>query len=85
MPAGKANFRWVCASALLGLELIRQGVGFGLTFREVARQVPDIEAVLPELPPIMAPVWLVAHRELQSSRRLRLVFDILAEVFRTGG
>jgi DNA-binding transcriptional LysR family regulator len=80
IPVSKANFRWTCESALVGLDLIRQGVGFGLTFREVARQVPGIECVFPELPPIVGPVWLVAHRELQTSRRLRLVFDILADV-----
>ena len=84
IPVSKANFRWTCASALVELELIRQGLGFGLTFRDAARQVPEIECVFPELPPVVAPVWLVAHRELQTSRRLRLVFDILADVLGGG-
>lgn len=85
IPVTRANFRWACASILVGLELIRHGVGFGLTFVDAARQVPEIEPVFPELGPIMAPVWLVAHRELHSSRRLRLVFDILADVLATPG
>jgi hypothetical protein len=25
------------------------------------------------------PIWLVTHRELHTSRRIRLVFDVLAE------
>ena len=29
--------------------------------------------------PIPVLVWLVTHREMQSSRRIRLVFDLLAE------
>jgi hypothetical protein len=27
----------------------------------------------------MFPIWLVAHRELNTSRRIRLVFDLLAQ------
>lgn len=34
---------------------------------------------LPVLAPINVPVWLVAHREVRSSRRIRLVFDLLAD------
>jgi len=32
---------------------------------------------LPSMDPIEIPVWLVAHRELKTSRRVRLVFDFL--------
>jgi hypothetical protein len=31
--------------------------------------------------PITFPVWLTTHRELHTSRRIRLVFDLLAEFF----
>lgn len=33
------------------------------------------------LPPIIAafPIWLTTHRELNTSRRVRVVYDILAE------
>jgi DNA-binding transcriptional LysR family regulator len=80
VPITQQNFRWTCASTLVELELIRQGMGFGVTFGKIARQFRELECVLPQLPPIVAPVWLVAHRELHASRRLRLVFDVLAEV-----
>jgi DNA-binding transcriptional LysR family regulator len=79
VPVTRRNFRWTCASAMVELELIRQGLGYGVTFRQIARQFPDIECVFPHLPPLVAPVWLVAHRELQTSRRLRLVTDVLAD------
>jgi hypothetical protein len=29
--------------------------------------------------PIVFPTWLVTHRELHTSRRIRLVYDMLAE------
>jgi hypothetical protein len=36
------------------------------------------EKVLPDLPSLDFPVWLVTHRELKTSRRIRIVFDLLA-------
>lgn len=39
---------------------------------------PLVARVLPT-PAIEHDTWLVAHRELKASRRLRVVFDYLAE------
>ncbi|WP_299951657.1 hypothetical protein [uncultured Ruegeria sp.] len=39
---------------------------------------PGIEKVLPDFPSLEFPIWLVTHRELQTSRRIRIVFDLLA-------
>jgi DNA-binding transcriptional LysR family regulator len=44
---------------------------------------PGVEQVLPDFPPIPVPIWIVTHRELHTSRRIRLVFDLLAEAFST--
>ena len=60
------------------LELIKQGLGIGVLPKEVAAMHPELEQVLTELPAIPVPTWLVAHRELHTSRRVRLVFDRLA-------
>ena len=38
-----------------------------------------MERVLPDMEPIVFPIWLTTHRELHTSRRIRLVFDLLAE------
>ena len=75
------NFKIGTASGTLMLELIKQGLGIGALPKEVAAMYPELEQVLPELPPIPVPAWLVAHRELHTSRRIRLVFDRLAELF----
>ncbi|MCP4818663.1 MAG: LysR family transcriptional regulator, partial [Shimia sp.] len=32
-----------------------------------------------DLAPITFPIWLTTHRELHTSRKIRLVFDVLAE------
>ncbi|MEZ5702262.1 MAG: hypothetical protein R3E42_10435 [Burkholderiaceae bacterium] len=34
--------------------------------------------VLPDMPIPELPVWLVVHREIRSSRRIRAVYDFLA-------
>ena len=46
---------------------------------EVGEAYPDMERVLPEMEPFAFPVWLTTHRELHTSRRIRLVFDMLAD------
>ena len=50
---------------------------------------PSLNCVLPDLDPIPFRTWLVTHRELHTSRRIRLVFDHLADnlaqLFRING
>jgi DNA-binding transcriptional LysR family regulator len=76
-PLRAEAIRWRCASSLINWELIRQGCGFGIMFREAVKDTPGVEAILPDMAPITAPMWLVVHRELHTSRRIRLVFDAL--------
>jgi hypothetical protein len=43
---------------------------------------PRVEKVLPDLPALVRlPTWITSHRDLKSSRRIRLVFDFLVERF----
>ena len=49
-----------------------------------AEPVAELWKLLPELAPIPVPVWLATHRELHTSRRIRLVFDLLAEELGSG-
>jgi DNA-binding transcriptional LysR family regulator len=51
---------------------------------EVGARDPDVVRVFPELPSIRLPMWLVSHRELRTSRRIRLVYDWLAEGLSAG-
>lgn len=80
LPISAANFAWVSNSGVTYLELLKRGLGIGVILREMAEPHPDLHPVLPEdLPNIPVPYWLATHRELQSSRRIRVVFDLLAE------
>src|SRR5579862_9911786 len=70
--------RWL--SVTIGKwELCKLGVGICIVMDEVGDAEPRVRRVLPKLPPIPVPVWLTTHREIRTSRRIRVVFDILAQ------
>jgi DNA-binding transcriptional LysR family regulator len=79
LPLTGSNFRWTTGSVVVAWELIKQGLGPGVMFSLVADATPGIEPVLPDVAPFPVPMWLATHRELHTSRRIRLVFDFLAD------
>lgn len=79
LPLSLENFKISSGSGEVEIAMVEQGLGVGVLTKDVASFHPHLERVLPDLPPIMVPVWLVTHRELHTSRRIRLVFDLLAE------
>lgn len=78
VPIGTENFFVSTQSGLAGWEWVRRGICLGAMVDAVAEQTPEVEIAVPEIEPIPVPVWLVTHRELHTSRRIRLVFDLLA-------
>ena len=58
---------------------MRQGLGIGVIPMDVSARYPELEMVLPQIPAFEVPVWLVAPRELYTSRKIRLVFDVIAK------
>jgi DNA-binding transcriptional LysR family regulator len=79
VPLGPENFRLATQSGMTGWEWVRRGLCLGGMVDSVAAHTPEVEIAVPSLSPIPVPVWLVTHRELRTSRRIRLVFDLLAE------
>jgi hypothetical protein len=45
---------------------------------QVGEAGPVVAKVLLSLPPIVLPLWLVTHRDVRTSRRVRFVADFLA-------
>ena len=74
----RANFRYLTDNGVVMAEMLRQGLGVGMMPQEFSSLIPELEPVLPSLEPIPVEVWLVSHRELLTSRRIRIVFDLLA-------
>ncbi|MGI9505950.1 MAG: LysR family transcriptional regulator [Geminicoccaceae bacterium] len=77
-PITKKNFRLGSENGIVAWELTRQGFGIAPMMEDIGRITPGVERILPDMEPIVFPIWLTAHRELHSSRRIRLVFDTLA-------
>lgn len=74
-----ANFPIVTANHLVQWEMCKRGLGICIVMDEVGDAEPSVRRVLPDLPPLPVPIWITAHRELRTSRRMRVVFDLLAE------
>ena len=79
IPMEAADFRIISDSAVVVWEMVKRGMGVAAMLQEVAKQTSGIVKLLPDMAPICVPIWLVSHRELQASPRIRLVHKILAE------
>jgi DNA-binding transcriptional LysR family regulator len=71
------NFPVITEHHLVQWELVKHGLGIGFMTEDVGDAEPMVERALPSLDPFPVEVWLVAHRELKTSRRVRMVFDFL--------
>ena len=74
-----AHFPIVSENHLVQWEYVKLGDGIGLMTEAVGDAEPRVRRVIPEAPGIRFPMYLAAHRELHSSRRMRIVFDLLAD------
>jgi DNA-binding transcriptional LysR family regulator len=80
----EANFPLLTESYLVMWELVRQGAAIGILDAHIGDADPVVRRVLPDLEPLVFPIWLVSHRELTTSRRIRRVYDFLADELRRG-
>lgn len=67
----------------LAWQAVCAGLGVGVGLQAVAARTPGVVRVLPELDIAPLPCWLVVHRELRGSPRLRAAVDVLADAFGT--
>ena len=79
IPIELENFRIISENGVAAWEMCKAGLGISPMDDEVAAKAPNLERILPELLHVSYPVWLVTHRELHTSPRIRLVYDLLAE------
>lgn len=79
VPDGLPKVALRSDSSLVCWELAKRGQGVCPMIADFADLTPEMENVLPGLTPISVPYWLVTHSELHSARRIRIVFDFLAE------
>lgn len=80
LPFGDESFPVRTENHLVQWELAKQGVGMCMMMEEVGDREPSVRRALPDFTAgFVFPTWLTSHRELRTSRRIRVVFDLLAE------
>ncbi len=77
-PVTKSNFGITTTNGSTMYELVRDGAGIAFLPTIVAEGRLGLQRILPDAPSFNMETWLVTHREIQTSRRIRLTFDHLA-------
>ena len=80
VPITSDNICVISDSGIGGWEMARASLGVMPMLEELAVAWPDMQIIVPDAPVYPVPYYLTTHRELHSSRRIRLVFDLLAEL-----
>ncbi|MFM7802113.1 MAG: LysR substrate-binding domain-containing protein, partial [Limnohabitans sp.] len=57
---------------------VKAGSGIGFVPDYLVRNEPTVKVILPFLDMPQFPVWLTVHRELQTSARIKAVYDFLS-------
>ena len=78
IPFRIENFVMSSDSGMVVWEMMKAGFGLSLLPEVLCDAEPGLEKVFPEFTPLQIPIWLVTHRELHTSRKIRVVFDQLA-------
>lgn len=79
-PAKDSHFSVLCNNQLVQLQMMLQGGALAFLPDHIAANFPDLQpAFVDYFKPIELEMWLVCHRELHTSRKVRLVFDFLSE------
>lgn len=78
VPVTAKNFGITTSSGSTMYELVREGAGIAFLPTVVAEGRLGLKRILPNAPTFNMETWLVTHREISTSRRIRLTFDHLA-------
>lgn len=79
VPVQREAFSLRSDDLIVYWEAVRAGLGVGFIADYLARTDSGVVPVLPmlKIPPL--PIWLTVHREIRTSRRIRAVYDFLAQ------
>lgn len=73
----RSFFMFRCEDPIVQWELVRAGAGIGFNQTDVGDKDPAVKRLLTGAPIHKLPIWLTAHAELRTSRRVRHVYDCL--------
>jgi DNA-binding transcriptional LysR family regulator len=78
-PIRREQFGFRCDSDPAQFAALKAGIGIGGCQHGLAIDLPDLVPVLPQQIQFALEIWLAMHENLKATRRVRLVFDHLAE------
>lgn len=78
-PLDENRLRVVSESHLAQWAHVKAGAGIGVMTLRVGEAEPSVRRLLADEGPLKFPVWLVTHRDLKTSLRVRTLFDLLVE------
>lgn len=71
------NFPFLCESYLVQREYVRAGLGIGVFPVDIGSKCSDLIRLLPEAETLQYELWLVSHREFNTSQRIKTVYDLM--------
>jgi DNA-binding transcriptional LysR family regulator len=78
-PVKRDFFCIRCDNHITGWQMALSGAGICFAPCVIGARWPQMRMVMPASMVPSMPLWLTAHRELRNSRRIKMVFDMLAE------
>lgn len=76
------RFPVTTANHLVQWQMCLAGLGICFVMEEVGDAEPRVRRVADDFPELPVGMWLTAHREVQTSRRVRVVYDALSDALR---
>jgi len=77
VTSGFFSFR--CDNQVVCWQMVLAGYGIGINQIYIGQAEPGLKQIMAHADLPALPIWLTAHAELKSSRRVRRVYDFLAE------
>lgn len=79
LVVGREQFAFRSDDLIVVWQAVRAGLGVGFVSEYLIRSDPAVIPVLPKLKIEPLPVWLAVHKEIRTSKRIRAVYDFLAD------
>jgi DNA-binding transcriptional LysR family regulator len=79
LVVGRKQFAFRADDLIVVWQAVRAGLGVGFVSEYLIRFDPAVIPVLPKLKIQPLPVWLAVHKEIRTSKRIRAVYDFLAD------
>lgn len=78
-PVKREQFAFRTDDLIVVWQAVRAGLGVGFVSEHLIRSEPAIVPLLPDLKIEPLPVWLAVHKEIRTNKRIRAVYDYLAD------